>query len=64
MRMIVPKMTYVMIDYHNDDTDIQFAAMSGQTPMPGLSHELFCDNAMIKIEDIEEMGGDLSLIHI
>lgn len=58
MRMIVPKMTYVMIDYDNDDTDIQFAAMSGQTPMPGLSHELFCDNAMIKIEDIEEMGGD------
>ena len=58
MRVIVPKMTYVMIDYENDDTRPQFTAMQAQTPTAGLDHATFCDNAMIKIEDLETLGAD------
>lgn len=58
MRMLVPKLTYVMIEYDIEDVMPQFTAMKGQAPIEGLEHVTFCDNAMIKIKDIEALGAD------
>lgn len=58
MRMLVPKLSYVMIEYEVEKTEPQFTAMKGQTPVDGLEHIVFCDSAMIKIKDIEALGAD------
>ena len=58
MRMLVPKLNYVMIVYDAEKTSPQFTAMKGQTPIDGLDHEIFCDNAMINIKDMEALGAD------
>ena len=58
MRMLVPKLTYVMIEYDAEETVPQYSAMNGQEPVEGLTHEIFCKTAMIKVEDIEDLGGD------
>jgi hypothetical protein len=58
MRMIVPKLSYVMIEYDTENTTPQYSAMSGDAPIEGLTHETFCNTAMIKIKDFEVLGGD------
>lgn len=58
MRMLVPKLNYVMIEYDAEDTAPQYSAMKGQTAIEGLTHETFCKTAMIKLKDIEALGGD------
>jgi len=58
MRMLVPSLKYVMIEYDAEDTQPQFSAMNGKEPVEGLEHETFCDLAMIKVKDIEKLGGD------
>ena len=58
MRMMVPKLTYVMIEYDAEDRVPQYSAMKGQEVVAGLTHETFCKTAMIKVEDIEDLGGD------
>lgn len=58
MRMLVPKLSYVMIEYDAEGTMPQYSAMKGDTPIEGLSHETFCDTAMIKLKDLEALGGD------
>jgi len=58
MRMLVPKLSHLMINYDVEDTPAQFSAMQGQTPIAGLDSELFCGETIIKLEDIEELRGD------
>ena len=58
MRMLVPSLKYVMIEYEAEDTPPQFTAMKGQEPVEGLEHETFCSLAMIKVKDIEKLGAD------
>lgn len=58
MRMLVPTLKYVMIEYDVEDTPPQFTAMKGQEPVEGLQHETFCELAMIKVKDLEKLGAD------
>ena len=58
MRMLVPSLKYVMIEYEAEDTPPQFTAMKGQEPVEGLEHETFCSLAMIKVKDLEKLGAD------
>jgi len=58
MRMLVPKLKYVMIEYNDENTVPQYSAMTGQTPIEGLEHVTFCNNAMIKLKDLEALGAD------
>lgn len=58
MRMLVPSLKYVMIEYDVEDTPPQYSAMNGQMPVEGLSHETFCELPMIKVKDLEELGAD------
>ncbi|MEP3889506.1 MAG: hypothetical protein ABJN69_03505 [Hellea sp.] len=58
MRMLVPKLTYVMIEYDEEKTTPQFTAMKGQAPIDGLDHVIFCNSAMINIKDMEALGAD------
>lgn len=58
MRMIIPKLSYVMIEYDAENTTPQYSAMRGDAPIEGLTHETFCNTAMIKIKDLEALGGD------
>jgi len=58
MRMLVPSLKYVMIEYEAEDTPPQFTAMKGQEPVTGLEHETFCELAMIKVKDLEKLGAD------
>jgi len=58
MRILVPKLKYVMIEYEAENTTPQYSAMAGQTPIEGLEHVTYCDNAMIKLKDLEALGAD------
>lgn len=58
MRLMVPKLTHVMVTYDNEDTPAQFSAMNGQVPLAGLASEEYCEQTIINVEDIEDMGGD------
>ena len=58
MRMLVPKLSYVMIEYEAEKTTPRFTAMKGQTPVAGLEHVTFCENAMVNIKDLEALGAD------
>jgi len=58
MRMLVPSLKYVMIEYDVEDTAPQFSAMKGQTTVEGLENTSFCDLAMIKVKDLEKLGAD------
>lgn len=58
MRMLVPKLSYVMIEYDAEDTAPQYSATKDGSPIEGLTHETFCDTAMIKLKDLEALGGD------
>ena len=58
MRMLVPSLKYVMIEYEAKDTSPQFTAMKGQEPVEGLEHETFCELVMIKVKDLEKLGAD------
>jgi len=58
MRMLVPTLKYVMIEYDIEDTPPQFSAMKGETPIEGLEHVTFCELAMIKVKDLEALGAD------
>ena len=58
MRMLVPSLKYVMIEYDVEDTPPQFTAVKGQEPIEGLEHETFCELAMIKVKDLEKLGAD------
>ena len=58
MRLLVPTLKYVMIEYEAEDTPPQFTAMKGETPVDGLKHETFCELAMIKVKDLEKLGAD------
>lgn len=58
MRMLVPSLKYVMIEYDVEDTPPQFTAMKSDMPVAGLEHETFCDLAMIKVKDLEKLGAD------
>jgi len=58
MRMLVPSLKYVMIEYDVEDTPPQFTAVKGQEPIEGLEHETFCELAMIKVIDLEKLGAD------
>jgi len=58
MKLFIPKFSHVMVQYEDDETRPQFTAMTGQNPIEGLGFETFCDNALIKIQDIKALGGD------
>ena len=58
IRMLVPNLKYVMIEYEVEDTVPQYSAMKGQTALEGLDHVTFCDLPMIKVKDIESLGAD------
>ena len=58
MRLLVPKLTYVMIEYDAEDTTPQYSALNGQEVVEGLTHETFCKTTMIKLKDIEDLGAD------
>lgn len=58
IRMMMPKMSHVMINYELEDTVHQFSAMKGQTPLAGLVSDQHCGQTIIKIEDLEALGGD------
>lgn len=58
MRMLVPKLKYVMIEYDADDVTPQYAAMKDGAPLKGLEHVMFCETAMIKLDDLEDLGAD------
>jgi len=58
MRMLVPTLKYVMIEYEAEDTLPQFTAMKGKEVVEGLEHEIFCERAMIKVKDLESLGAD------
>ena len=56
--MLVPKLTYVMIQYEDEAAVPEFTATLGQKPIEGLGFETFCDNVMIKVKDLKELGAD------
>lgn len=58
MRMLVPTLKYVMIEYDFEGTPPQYSAMKGQTPIEGLDHETFCELPMIKVKDLEKFGAN------
>ncbi len=58
MRMLVPKLTFVMIQYQDEAAVPEFTATLGQKPIEGLGFKTFCDNAMIKIKDLKALGAD------
>lgn len=58
MRMMVPKLKYVMIEYEDEDTSAQYVAMKGEEALDGLSHIYFCEVPMIKVKDLEALGAD------
>lgn len=58
MRMLVPTLKYVMIEYDVEETTPQYSAMKGQVPIEGLEHTSFCEMAMIKVKDLEDLGAD------
>jgi len=58
MRMLVPTLKYVMIEYDVEDTPPQYSAAKGETSLEGLEHVTFCELAMIKVKDLEKLGAD------
>jgi len=58
MRMLVPSLKYVMIEYETEDTPPQYSAMKGDTPVEGLDHVTFCELPIIKVKDLEDLGAD------
>jgi len=58
IRMLVPNLKYVMIEYEVENTVPQYSAMKGQTELEGLGHVTFCDLPMIKVKDLESLGAD------
>jgi len=58
IRMLIPSLSHVMIEYEAEDVVPQYAALKGETPIEGLEHELFCGQALIKLKDLEQLGAD------
>ena len=58
MSILVPRLTYVMIEYDAEKTPPQYRAVKGKDVVEGLTHIMFCETAMIKVEDIEALGAD------
>ena len=58
MSFMVPKMSYVMIAYDAEDTPAQFKAVKDGIEIDVPTPDLFCDEPMISIETLEDMGAD------
>lgn len=58
MRMLVPSLKYVMIEYENEETTAQFSAIKDGVPVEGLTHESFCGSVMIKVKDLEKLEAE------
>lgn len=58
IRMLIPSLSHVMIEYDIEETAPQYMAMKGETPIEGLDHELFCGQALIKLKDLEALEAD------
>lgn len=58
IRMLIPSLSHVMIEYDVEETAPQYMAMKGDAPLEGLEHELFCGQALIKLKDLEALGAD------
>ena len=58
MRLIVPKMSHVMINYEADDAVAAFSAMKGNTSIEGLTSDQHCEQTIIKVKDLEDLGAE------
>jgi len=58
MRLLVPKMSHVMINYEAEDAIPQFSAIKDGTPMAGLVSDEYCKQTIIKVEDLETLDAD------
>lgn len=58
IRMLIPTLSHVMIEYDAEDTTPQYAALKGEAPIEGLEHEMFCGQALIKLKNLEELDAD------
>lgn len=58
IRMLIPSLSHVMIEYESEETAPQYMAMKGEAPLEGLDHELFCGQALIKLKDLEALEAD------
>lgn len=58
MRVLVPTFSHVMINYDDEATVPQFSAMKGQSEVAGLVSDVYCKQTIIKVDDIQALGGD------
>jgi len=58
MRILVPTFSHVMINYDDEDAAPQFTAMKGQSEVSGLASDVYCKQTIIKVDDIQSLGGD------
>ena len=58
MRLLIPTFSHVMINYETDNKAPQFSAVGAGKDLTGLASDSFCDNPIIRVDDIEALGGD------
>ncbi len=58
MSFMVPKMSHVMIAYDAEDTPAMFKAIKDGAEIDIPTPDTFCDEPMISVETLEEMGAD------